>query len=41
VLEEVLVQGMRNLQPAYECECKDILTTVGDFAKLAFKEVDV
>jgi len=41
VLEEVLVQGVRNLQPTDERECRDILTAVGDFGKLALEEVDV
>jgi len=41
VLEEVLVQGLRNLQPADECECRDVLITVGDFVELASEETDV
>ena len=41
MLEEVLVQEVRNLQPTDECECRDILTVVGDFDKLALEEVDV
>ena len=41
VLEEVLVKGVRNLQPVDECECRDILTAVGDFGELALEEADV
>jgi len=41
VLEEVLVQEVKNLQPTDERECRDILTAVGDFGKLALEEVDV
>ena len=28
---------MRNLQPADECECRDILTIVGNFDQLALE----
>jgi len=31
VLEEMLVQWMRNIQPADERECRYVITTVGDF----------
>jgi len=41
MLEKVLMQGVRNLQPSDEHKCKDILTAMGDFEKLALKEVDV
>jgi len=41
VLQELLVQGVSNLQPADECECGDLLTRVGDFSQLALEEIDV
>jgi len=41
VVEKVLIQGLRNLQPAKECECRDVLTTVGDFGELVLKEADI
>ena len=41
MLEEVLVQGARNLQLADECECRDVLIAVGYFGKLALDEVYV
>ena len=41
MLEEVLVQGVRNLQPTDECECRDILIAVEEFGKLALEEADV
>jgi len=31
VVQEVLVQGVSDLQPVDECECRYFLTTVGDF----------
>ena len=40
-LEEMLVQGVRNMQSADERECRDVLTAVRDFGKLALKEADV
>jgi len=33
----MLVQGVSNLQPADECECRVILTVVGNFDQLALK----
>jgi len=41
VLEEVLVQNVRNLQTADECECRHVITAVGDFGELALEEADV
>jgi len=35
-LEEVLIQGVTNLQPADECECRDVLIAVWDFGELNF-----
>ena len=32
---------MRDLQPADECECKDIYTAVGNLGKLTLKIADV
>ena len=32
---------MRNLQPADECACRYLLTTVGDLVELALEEIDV
>jgi len=39
VLQEVLVQGVSDLQPTDECECEDLLSTVGDFNQLALEEI--
>ena len=36
----MLIQGERNL-PANECECRDILTIVGNFDQLALKIADI
>ena len=41
MIEEVLVQGVRNLQPAGERECRDVLTAVGDLDQLALEVTDV
>jgi len=41
MLQEMPVQGVSDLQPTDECECRDLLTTVGDFDQLALEEVDV
>ena len=41
VLQEVLVQGVSDLQPADECECRYLLIIVRDFGQLALKEVDI
>ena len=38
MLEEVLVQGVRTLQPADEHKYRDVLTAVGDFGELALEE---
>ena len=32
---------MRNLKPADECECKDILTAIENFSHLALEVADV
>jgi len=37
----VFVQGVGDLQLADECECRDVLTTVGDLGELALKEAGV
>ena len=41
MLQEVLVQRVRDLQPADKCECCYLLTTVGDLGELALEEIDV
>jgi len=41
VLEKVFVQRVRDLHPTDECECRDVLTAVGDLDELVLKEVDV
>ena len=41
MIEDVLVQGVRNLQVTDEHECRNVLTAVGDFDELALKEADV
>ena len=41
MLEEVLIQRVRNLQLADEREHRDVLITVRDFDELALKKVDV
>ena len=40
VLQEMLVQGMSNLQPADACESGNFLSTLGDF-ELILKEIEV
>jgi len=40
LFKEVLVQGVKNLQPADERECRDVLTAVRDFGELALKKAD-
>ena len=37
MLQQIFIQGVRNLHPTDECECKDILTAVGNFGQLALK----
>ena len=37
LLQAVLVQEVNDLQP----ECRDLITTVGDFDQLALEEIDV
>jgi len=37
----MLIQGVRNLQPTNERECRDVLTVVGDFGELVLEESDV
>jgi len=37
----MFVQGVRDLQPADECECMDILTAVGYLDQLALEVADV
>ena len=39
--QKMFVQGMTNLQLADECECRDVLTTVGDLDQLALEVADV
>ena len=41
VLQEVIVQGMRDLHPTNEHERGDVLTTVGDFGQLALEVADI
>jgi len=41
VLQEVLVQRVGDLQPANECECRDILTIVMYFGQLILEEANV
>ena len=37
----MLAQRVRDLQPADECECRDVLTAVGDLSQLALEVTDV
>jgi len=37
----MLIQGVRNLQPADECECRDIIVVVKNFGWLALTVIDV
>jgi len=37
----MFVKGVRSLQQANECECRDILTAVGNFGHLALEVTDV
>ena len=39
VLQDVLVEGVSNLQPADECTGSNFLPTVGDFGELILKEL--
>ena len=41
VLEEVLVHGVRNLQPVDERESRDIFIAVRDLDELSLEEIDV
>ena len=41
MLEEVLIQGVKNLQPADERECRDIFTAVGNLGELILEVADV
>ena len=41
MLEEILVQGVRNLQPADERESIDIFTAIRDLGELALEQADV
>jgi len=37
----MFVHGVRDLQPVNECECRDILTAVGDLSQLVLQVADV
>ena len=37
----MLVHGVRNLQSADECECRNILTAVGNFDQLALEVTNI
>ena len=37
----MFVQRVRDLQPTNKCECRDVLTAVGELGELAFGEIDV
>lgn len=41
MLQWMLVQGVRNMQPADEYECRDILTAIRNFGRLALEVTDV
>jgi len=41
VFQEMFVHGVRDLQLADECQCRDILTEVGDLGHLALKVADI
>jgi len=41
VIQEMFVQWVRDLQTDDECECKDVLTAVGDLGQLTLKVADV
>ena len=41
VLQEVFVQGERNMQPADKREGNNFLPTVGDFGEFVLEEADV
>ena len=41
MLQQVLAQGVRNLQPADECKYRYILTAVENLGNLALEVVDV
>jgi len=37
----MFIQWVRDLQPADECDCKDVLTAVGDLGQLALEVANV
>ena len=41
MLQKMFVQELRDLQLAEECECRDVLTAVGDLGQLALEVADV
>ena len=41
MLEKVFIQRVRDLHPTDECECRDVLTAVGDLGKLVLEVADV
>ena len=41
VLQEMLLQGVSNLQPANVCDGSNFLPTVGDFGELILEEIEV
>ena len=41
MLQEMFVHWVRDLQLADECECRDVLTAVGDLSQLALEVADV
>ena len=41
MFQEMFIQCVRDLQPADECDCKDVLTTVEDLSQLALEVANV
>ena len=41
MLRKMLAQRVRDLQPADECECGDVITAVGNLGQLALKVANV
>ena len=41
MLHEIFVQGVRKLQPAYECKCTNVLIAVGDLSQLVLEVASV
>ena len=39
VLQELLVEGVSNLQPTDKCEDDNFLPTIGDFGKLILEQI--